>query len=91
MKIFIESVNVELEKSGSCNRILNVSPGSIAGTSFNNGKTDISVTKPLAQEIIVHLENQEDLFRSMRRFFGRYWSVIIKILEKRDDTLMSTN
>ena len=38
LKIFIESVNVELEKNGSVNRILNVSPGSIKGTSFNNGK-----------------------------------------------------
>ena len=30
LKIFIESVNVELEKGGSDNRILNVSPGSIS-------------------------------------------------------------
>ena len=52
LKIFIESVNVELEKGGSTNRILNVSPGSIKGTSFNNGKTDLSVTKDLAKEII---------------------------------------
>lgn len=37
LKIFIESVNVELEKSGTSNRILNVSPGSIKGTSFNQG------------------------------------------------------
>ena len=32
LKIFIESVNVELEKAGTNNRILNVSPGSITGT-----------------------------------------------------------
>ena len=36
LKIFIESVNVELEKTGSSNRILNVSPGSLKGTSFSN-------------------------------------------------------
>ncbi len=62
LKIFIESVNVELEKAGSSNRILNVSPGSIKGTSFNHGKTDLSVTKPLAQEIIDHMEQKGDLF-----------------------------
>lgn len=62
LKIFIESVNVELEKAGSTNRILNVSPGSIKGTSFNNGKTDLSVTKKLANDIISHLEAKDDLF-----------------------------
>lgn len=62
LKIFIESVNVELEKGGSSNRILNVSPGSIKGTSFNNGKTDLSLTESLAIEIIVHLEAKDDLF-----------------------------
>lgn len=62
LKIFIESVNVELEKSGTTNRILNVSPGSIKGTSFNQGKTDLNQTRQLAQEIITHLEGKNDLF-----------------------------
>ena len=62
LKIFIESVNVELEKAGSPNKILNVSPGSIKGTSFNQGKTDLSQTFDLAQHIIMHLENKDDLF-----------------------------
>jgi len=62
LKVFIESVNVELEKGGSSNRILNVSPGSIKGTSFANGKTDLSLTSSLAQEIIEHLEAKDDLF-----------------------------
>ena len=62
LKIFIESVNVELEKAGSKNRILNVSPGSIKGTSFNAGKTDLSQTRQLAQEIITHTEAKDDLF-----------------------------
>lgn len=62
LKIFIESVNVEIEKAGSSNRILNVSPGSIKGTSFNQGKTDLSVTASLAKEIIEHVENKDDLF-----------------------------
>ena len=62
LKIFIESVNVELEKNGSSNRILNVSPGSIKGTSFNNGPTDLDTTRPLAKDIVAHLEAKDDLF-----------------------------
>ncbi len=62
LKVFIESVNVELTKAGSDNRILNVSPGSIKGTSFNQGKTDLSLTTPLALSIIEHLEKKDDLF-----------------------------
>ncbi len=62
LKIFIESVNVELKKAGSLNCILNVSPGSLKGTSFTAGKTDLSVTAPIANAIIGHLENKDDLF-----------------------------
>lgn len=62
LKIFIESVNVELTKAGTDNRILNVSPGSIKGTAFNNGANDLSLTKPLAEEIISRLADHDDLF-----------------------------
>ena len=62
LKIFIESVNVELKKGDSPNCILNVSPGSLKGTSFTAGKTDLSVTAPMANEIIAHLEAKDDLF-----------------------------
>ena len=76
LKIFIESVNVELDKAGSSNRILNVSPGSIKGTSFNQGKTDLSQTTLLAEEIISHLEAKEDLF------IPQYEEVFKKVLER---------
>ena len=79
LKIFIESVNVELEKSGSQNRILNVSPGSIKGTSFNNGKTDLSLTEGLAESIISHLEAKDDLF------IPQYDEVFKKVLERYHD------
>ena len=62
LKIFIESVNVELTKSGSSNRILNVSPGNIQGTNFSQGETDLNILRPLTNEIIQHLENKDDLF-----------------------------
>ena len=76
LKIFIESVNVELEKKGSPNRILNVSPGSISGTSFNQGETDLDITAPLAQQIIDHLEKKNDLF------IPKYDEVFKKVLER---------
>lgn len=62
LRVFIESVNVELKKGGSGNRILNISPGSIAGTSFTGGKTELSMTESLANAIILHLEAKDDLF-----------------------------
>ena len=62
LKIFIESVNVELEKSGSKNRILNVSPGSIKGTSFNNGQTDLSVLEEFGKTILSEMEKRNDLY-----------------------------
>ena len=79
LKIFIESVNVELEKAGCQNRILNVSPGSIKGTSFNNGKTDLSVTEGLAKDIITHLEAKDDLF------IPQYDEIFRNVLERYHD------
>lgn len=76
LKIFIESVNVELEKAGTTNRILNVSPGSIKGTSFNQGQTDLSVTTPLAKEIIENMEKKNDLY------IPRYEEVFKAVLER---------
>ena len=76
LKIFIESVNVELKKSGSENRVLNVSPGSLKGTSFSAGKTDLSITAPMAQAIIKHLEAKDDLF------IPQYDEVFKEVLER---------
>ena len=76
LKIFIESVNVELDKAGSKNRILNVSPGSIKGTSFNGKKTNLSQTSSLAKEIIKHLEDKDDLF------IPKYEEVFHEVLER---------
>lgn len=62
LKIFIESVNVELLKGGSKNVILNVSPGSIKGTSFYAGENDLTALHGLTCEILQHLEAKDDLF-----------------------------
>lgn len=62
LKIFIESVNVELEKAGSGNRILNVSPGAIKGSSFYGKPNDLDLLHGLSCDIIRHLEAKDDLF-----------------------------
>ncbi len=59
---YIESVNVELEATGSSNRILCVSPGSIKGTRFNGGQNDITLVNELAKEIIIRAERHETLY-----------------------------
>lgn len=76
LKVFIESVNVELKKGGSSNCILNVSPGSLKGTSFTAGKTDLSLTAPMAKAIIEHMENKDDLF------IPQYDEVFKNVLER---------
>ena len=79
LKVFIESVNVELLKAGSSNQILNVSPGSLKGTSFTNGKTDLTVTAPMAHVIISEMEKKNDLF------IPQYEEVFKTVLQRYQD------
>lgn len=76
LKIFIESINVELEKCGTSNRILHVAPGAIKGTSFYNGATDLGLTRELAEEIVLRMERGEDLY------IPRYDEVYGEVLER---------
>ncbi len=69
-------MNVELKKSGTDNRILNVSPGRINGTNFYNGANNLSLLYPLADEIIYHMNNRNDLF------IPEYEEVFKKVLER---------
>ena len=62
LKIFIESVNVELLKAGSTNQILNVSPGTIKGSNFYGGKNDLNALHDVTLDIITHLEAKDDVF-----------------------------
>jgi len=59
---FIESINIELEKSGTSNRILEVSPGSIEGTRFYGKGNNISVLKELAENILKKAADKEELY-----------------------------
>lgn len=79
LKIFIESVNVELLKSGTTNQILNVSPGSIKGTGFYSGKTDLPVLYDLSSEIISRLETKDDVL------IPNYDSVFKEVLQRYND------
>lgn len=77
LKVFIESVNVELEKAGSPNCILNVSPGSVKGTRFDGGTQNATdETIPLARDIIARLEAGDDLF------IPKYDEVFSHVLER---------
>ena len=76
LKIFIESVNVELEAAGTTNRILNVSPGSIKGTKFSNSQTNLTLLLSLADEIIQHLEEKRDLL------IPQYEEIFKEVLER---------
>lgn len=58
----IEAINIELEMSGSPNRVLNVSPGSIKGTRFNGGQNDLAQLEGLSREIIARMYAREMLF-----------------------------
>ncbi len=58
----IESLNIEIEKHGSSNRILNVSPGAIGGTSFNGGNNNLDTVRKLAEEIVTSMTRRDVLY-----------------------------
>ena len=73
---FVESVNIELEVAGTANRILDVSPASFTGSKFYGGKNDLSVTGPLAEEIVNHL------FARDTRLIPQYEETFKGVLER---------
>ena len=58
----IESVNIELEESGTENRILNVSPASFKGSRFYGGENRPELLEDLAEEIVTRLFSAETLY-----------------------------
>lgn len=76
LKIFIESVNVELIKSDSPNRILNVSPGTIKGSAFYGQENDLDELHDLICDIIQHLETKDDVF------IPKYEEVFKEVLQR---------
>ncbi len=76
---FIEAINIELEMSGSCNRILEVSPGSLKGTSFTGGVSQPNLTADMANEIIERSIRKETLF------IPQYEDVFKNVLKRYND------
>ena len=63
LRSFIESVNVELSRADTPNRILNVSPGHFSGSQFEGGtSTQLDQLFPLAQEILSRALAHDDLY-----------------------------
>lgn len=62
LRFFIENLNCELAASGKRNRILEVSPGSVLGTSFNGDKTNLAKLKDFADNLYLKMINRETLY-----------------------------
>lgn len=76
---FVESINIELEVAGTENRIMDVSPASFKGSKFYGKKNDLSITIPLAEEILSHL------FARETRFIPKYEETFKNVLEHYHD------
>lgn len=57
----IEAINTELEMTKSKNRILEISPGVIKGTSFSGKKTDLKMTQDIVINIIDAMISRKNL------------------------------
>lgn len=76
LKIFIESVNVELLKHGTKNQILNVSPGALRGTNFNGTGNDLPLLEPFITEMVNRMMKKEDLY------IPQYDEIFKQVLER---------
>ena len=76
LKIFIESINVELLKHGTKNQILNVSPGALRGTNFNGTGNDLSLLEPFITEMVNRMMKKEDLY------IPQYDEIFKQVLER---------
>lgn len=59
---FVESINIELEKQKTNNRILNVMPISFKGSSFNGEKTDLRMLSDFADTCLDKMYNRETTY-----------------------------
>lgn len=59
---FIESINAELASNNYGNRILNVSPGSLKGTSFNGSEQNLGLLLDIPEVIVKMMFQQKTLY-----------------------------
>lgn len=71
----IESINVELMEQGFKNRVLNISPGKLEGTSFYGKPQDLTLLEELATTILKMTLNRELLY------IPKYDEVYRKVLD----------
>ena len=71
----IESLNIELKMQGYTNRILNIAPASLKGTSFSGDATDIELLASITDNILEHLFSKKELF------IPQYQSIFKKVIE----------
>jgi glycerol-3-phosphate cytidylyltransferase len=76
---FLESINIELEKENTKNRILNVCPGVLMGTSFYGDATDFSTLEYLSHTILEKLKSRDTLL--IPQFDDVYHAVINRYID----------
>lgn len=72
----VEAVNIELEVSGTSNRVLDISPASFKGSRFYGEQNKLELLTPLAEQILTHL------FAHSTRFIPQYEEVLHGVLER---------
>lgn len=72
----IEAINTELEVFGASNRVLEVSPGSLKGTSFSGGATDLQQTDELSESIMTNM------FKHNTLLIPEYETVFKRVIER---------
>jgi short-subunit dehydrogenase len=75
----IESLNIELLKEDSKNRILDVSPGHIEGTSFYGKETEVESLNDLANNILEKMYTRESLY--IPNYDETYRDVLAKYID----------
>ena len=73
---FVESVNIELEMSGTQNRILDVSPMSFEGSRFYGKENRPALLNNLASQIVQHL------YAHSTRFIPQYEDTLKGVMER---------
>lgn len=77
LRIFIETLNTELSRTDTRNRLLNVSPGSFQGSKFGGGtKNQLNLLTPLAQKIIAAMYARKEIY------IPQYNTIYKQVLER---------
>ena len=77
LRIFIETLNTELSRTETRNRLLNVSPGTFQGSKFGGGtENQLDLLAPLAQKIIAAMYARKEIY------IPQYNTIYKQVLER---------